>query len=69
MNMFSPPRGKDLLPSLIALMQWGDKHLRNNALPRLSFTNVRSGSALRTAVVDEDGEEIERPDDIKLLAR
>lgn len=62
-------KGKDLLPALIALMQWGDKHLRDGAPSRLSFTNARTGNELRAAVIDEDGAEVRRPEDIKLLFR
>jgi DNA-binding HxlR family transcriptional regulator len=49
-------RGRDLLPVLLALQQWGDRHLQDQG-PDLEVVDA-SGSPVRVAVVDSAGKEL-----------
>ncbi|MDP7722753.1 helix-turn-helix domain-containing protein [Mycobacterium sp. TY814] len=61
------PAGKDLLPVLLALAQWGDKHLHGGRGP-LRFVNATSGRPLEVRVTDESGCAAEDPDEIQIRA-
>lgn len=55
------PKGEALGVALVALMQWGDRHLP--ALPRgrpLLLRDRESGQEVRAALVREDGAEVAR---------
>ncbi|MGV9827468.1 winged helix-turn-helix transcriptional regulator [Gordonia sp. NPDC003429] len=58
--------GRDLLPVVIGLMQWGDRHLQPDGAP-LDLTAISDGEPIRVAVVDADGTEL-GPDDIAVRA-
>lgn len=60
-------KGMDLFPVLIALMQWGDTHLRKGALPKISLRNAHTESKLRATVIDEDGNEVHQLRDVMLI--
>jgi len=47
-------KGADLLPALVALMQWGDRHLGSGE-PPLALRHAGCGGAIRTALVCEHG--------------
>ena len=55
------PRGQDLGLALIALMQWGDRHLRD-APSRLAITDRVSGAGLQVALVKPDGRAVPADD-------
>ncbi|MDP7704277.1 helix-turn-helix domain-containing protein [Mycobacterium sp. TY815] len=61
------PAGKDLLPVLLALAQWGDKHLHGGRGP-LRFVDPTSGRPLEVRVTDESGCAAEDPDEIQIRA-
>ncbi|MBT0586144.1 winged helix-turn-helix transcriptional regulator [Alteromonas oceanisediminis] len=45
-------QGIELTPVIIALMQWGDRYLRNDAAP-ISLMHKDTGNGLKVALVDE----------------
>jgi DNA-binding HxlR family transcriptional regulator len=45
-------RAVELIPALVALMQWGDQHL---GAGNIDVVDRRTGSALKVALVDESG--------------
>jgi DNA-binding HxlR family transcriptional regulator len=49
-------RGRELLPALLALQQWGDRHLQSQG-PDLEVVD-ESGSPVRVAVIDTAGTEL-----------
>ncbi|GLY69310.1 winged helix-turn-helix transcriptional regulator [Amycolatopsis taiwanensis] len=52
------PMGRDLLPAVIALMQWGDKHLQDDGGP-LRVVEDDTGSGVRVVIQSEAGNEVE----------
>ena len=55
-SMSSPPRGRDLLPALVALWQWGDTHLQDGA-PPLELVDA-TNAPVRVAIRNERGEKL-----------
>ena len=51
-------KGEALRPVLIALTQWGDAWLDSDGQPPISFTDMQSRQAVRTAFVTEEGREV-----------
>ncbi|TDW94506.1 HxlR family transcriptional regulator [Kribbella pratensis] len=47
--------GRDALPILAALAQWGETHLDLGARPKVGFVSVSSGSSAHLEFVDENG--------------
>lgn len=56
-------KGEDLLPVLLSLVQWGDKHLQNGR-PPVSFVDGRTGSQLQVRVSADTSEPSVQSDDI-----
>lgn len=56
------PVGGDLVPALMALMQFGDAHLAGEDGPPLLLRHRETGSAVRVAFVDADGQQIDQDD-------
>ncbi|MFR9750407.1 winged helix-turn-helix transcriptional regulator [Nocardia sp. 004] len=50
--------GRDLLPVVLALMQWGDAYLQNGPAPLL-LVEAATGAPVRVRVCSESGREIE----------
>lgn len=50
--------GRDLLPAVIALMQWGDKYLQDNGSPLLLVENGTE-SPVRAQLRSESGNQVE----------
>ncbi|WP_194908693.1 winged helix-turn-helix transcriptional regulator [Catenulispora rubra] len=59
--------GRDLLPVVLGLMQWGDKYLQDDAAP-LKVVDTRSGSAVRVRMQNADGEDVAM-EDMELAVR
>lgn len=53
------PAGRELLPVLAALQQWGDRHVAPADGPSLLRRHRRTGEPLRVAFVDERGREVD----------
>ncbi|QBJ98113.1 transcriptional regulator [Rhodococcus sp. ABRD24] len=49
--------GRDLLPAVIALMQWGDKYLHDDGGP-LRIVEEATGAPVRVQLVSESGAEV-----------
>jgi DNA-binding HxlR family transcriptional regulator len=49
--------GRDLLPAVLALMAWGDRHLQDDDGP-LRVVDGRTGSPVRVRVQNEDGDDV-----------
>ncbi len=47
-------KGRELTPVILALMQWGDKHLKDGKRA-LDITDKRTGTPLKVAIVPEGG--------------
>lgn len=53
--------GRDLLPAVLALMQWGDKHLQDDGGP-LRVVDDRTGAPVRVRLSTEAGDDVELDD-------
>ena len=58
------PMGNDLLPTLLALLQWGDRHLQQGNRP-LAFVDRGTGRELGVRVTAEPPEAV-RPEEIEI---
>jgi DNA-binding HxlR family transcriptional regulator len=59
--------GRDLLPVVMGLMQWGDKYLQDDA-PPLTVVDARTGTAVRVDTRNAGGDEVGL-DDLRLAVR
>ncbi|CAM3828610.1 helix-turn-helix domain-containing protein [Nocardiopsis rhodophaea] len=57
-------KGRDLTPVVLALMEWGDKHLQPDSAP-LAVTDDASGQPVRVGYIAEDGTE-RTADDLRI---
>nr|WP_204262236.1 helix-turn-helix domain-containing protein [Blastococcus saxobsidens] len=57
-------KGRDLYPTLVALMQWGDRHLADGP-PPLALVHADCGAPVRVALVCDDGHEVAGPRDVR----
>ncbi|WP_415403357.1 winged helix-turn-helix transcriptional regulator [Tateyamaria sp. SN3-11] len=48
------PKGRELVPAILALMQWGDKHLKDGK-PALELKDKRNGNPLKVGLVADGG--------------
>ncbi|WP_299145886.1 helix-turn-helix domain-containing protein [uncultured Tateyamaria sp.] len=47
-------KGRELVPVIVALMQWGDKHIKGGK-PALEFSDRRNGNAVKFGIAPEGG--------------
>lgn len=59
------PAGRELRPVLIALRDWGDKHLAGADGPPVAVEHADCGAAVHTRLVCEDGHVIEPATDLR----
>lgn len=57
-------KGRDLMPAVLALFQWGSAHLQPEGAP-LSLVEDGSGAPVRVAYVDAEGREV-APEDLRM---
>ncbi|WP_026912082.1 winged helix-turn-helix transcriptional regulator [Patulibacter minatonensis] len=57
------PTGKELMPILMALMQWGDRHVGGPDGPPIVVEHVGCGAPLRLAMTCADGHVVTSPDE------
>jgi DNA-binding HxlR family transcriptional regulator len=50
--------GQDLIPAMLALMQWGDRYLSGSAGPPLAISHTDCGADVRVAVTCAEGHEV-----------
>lgn len=60
------PIGRDLVPVLGALLQWGNDHLAGEAGPPSLMRRRDTGTPVRVALVDDDGQTLE-PDEVEVI--
>ena len=57
-------KGRDLYPTLVALMQWGDRYLADGPAP-LALEHLDCGAPVRVALVCDDGHEVPGPREVR----
>ncbi|WP_242611040.1 winged helix-turn-helix transcriptional regulator [Blastococcus saxobsidens] len=57
-------KGRDLYPTLVALMQWGDRHLADGP-PPLALEHADCGAPVRVSLVCDGGHEVTGPHDVR----
>jgi DNA-binding HxlR family transcriptional regulator len=58
--------GRELLPALLALQQWGDQHLPRAEGPTVLRRETRTGGELHVGLVDGSGVEL-TPEEVQLV--
>lgn len=61
-------KGADLLPALLALMQWGDRHLPHQDGPPLRLFHEGCGREVRVGMVCADGHEVQSVRELRAVA-
>ena len=62
-------KGRDLYPTLVALMQWGDRYLAEGERVPLELEHRDCGSPVHLALVCEAGHELEGARDVRPVPR
>ena len=62
-------KGRDLYPTLVALMQWGDRYLADAGAPPLALEHADCGAAVRLALVCADGHPVAGPREVRPVHR
>ena len=57
-------KGIDLYPTLVALMQWGDKYLADDGIPPLALEHRDCGSPVHLGLVCEAGHHLSGPREV-----
>ena len=60
------PAGDDLLMVVLAMTQWGDKHLQQTGRGPLTFTDRQSGNAVCVVVTDATQAATIAPRDVEI---
>jgi DNA-binding HxlR family transcriptional regulator len=63
------PKGIDLYPALVALMEWGDRHLAEGDDKPLALHHRDCGEAVHLALVCEAGHQLEGARDVRAVPR
>ena len=63
------PKGIDLYPTLVALMQWGDKYLADEGVPPLALEHRDCGSPVHLGLVCDDGHELVGAREVRAIPR
>jgi DNA-binding HxlR family transcriptional regulator len=62
-------KGLDLYPVLVALLQWGDKYLADDAGPSVLLTHKDCGAPVHAGILCADGHEVASARDVRPTAR
>ena len=62
-------KGRDLYPTLVALMQWGDRYLTEDAEPPLTLEHRDCGAAVHLELTCEAGHSLAGPRDVRPVRR
>ena len=62
-------KGRDLYPTLVALMQWGDRYLAEDGLPPLALEHRDCGAAVRLELRCEAGHAVAGPREVRPVRR
>jgi hypothetical protein len=57
-------KGIDLYPTLVALMQWGDKYLADDGIPPLALEHRDCGCPVHLGLVCEAGHHLSGPREV-----
>lgn len=60
-------KGAELMPILLALLEWGDRHLADPSGPPIRARHVQCGHGLRLAITCAAGHIATRPDEVELI--
>jgi DNA-binding HxlR family transcriptional regulator len=58
-------KGLDLYPALVALMEWGDRHLAEDGVAPLELRHRECGAPVHLALVCDDGHELAGPREVR----
>jgi len=61
-------KGADLLPALVALMQWGDRYLADSAGPAVLLSHKGCGAHVRAALTCASGHQIDTTAELEAQA-
>jgi DNA-binding HxlR family transcriptional regulator len=62
-------RGRDLYPTLVALMQWGDKYLADDGMAPLELQHRDCGAGVHLGLVCDAGHELAGARDVRPVVR
>jgi DNA-binding HxlR family transcriptional regulator len=62
-------KGIDLYPTLVALMQWGDKYLAEGTPPPLELHHRDCGAPVHLGIVCDDGHELSGAREVRAVPR
>ena len=62
-------KGRDLYPTLVALMQWGDRYLADDGAPPLALEHSDCGAAVRLELICADGHTLSGPREVRPVHR
>ena len=62
-------KGIDLYPTLVALMQWGDKYLAEGVPPPLELHHRDCGAPVHLGIVCDDGHELSGAREVRAVPR
>ena len=63
------PKGRDLYPTLVALMQWGDRYLADDGVAPLELRHADCGAPVRLELACEAGHRLTGPRDVRAAPR
>jgi DNA-binding HxlR family transcriptional regulator len=61
------PAGRELRPALVALMDWGDKHLADPDGPPMVLEHVGCGATVHAPLICEKGHRIKKEDALQIV--
>jgi DNA-binding HxlR family transcriptional regulator len=62
-------KGIDLYPTLVALMQWGDKYLADDGVAPLALEHRDCGAPVHLGIVCDDGHELSGAREVRAIPR
>ena len=62
-------KGRDLYPTLVALMQWGDRYLAEGGVPPLALEHRDCGADVRVELACAAGHRVEGPRNVRAVRR
>jgi DNA-binding HxlR family transcriptional regulator len=62
-------KGRDLYPTLVALMQWGDRYLADGGVPPLHLQHDGCGASVSLELACEAGHRLAGPRDVRAVPR
>ena len=63
------PKGVDLYPTLVALMEWGDRHLAPDGDPPMELRHRDCGAPVRLRLTCDDGHTLDSAREVRPVGR